>query len=231
MFRTKLMPYHKSCGFRCCQTMFGILLFLSLLVLTGCSIADNADINSRLVDKSFVNSELCSPPCWYGLVIDKSTKADVLTKLDQLPFIVHEKYREYSTVWNDDNNAKEIQFDCVNFKYCGGALISNNKLKRLWLRVGYDLTLKEVVDKIGIPDFLDYGIRIQGGCKVDLWWLKHGLVIESIDEKTDEECQNISTGNGITPQKLVSIITYFSQGSTVTPGDCCKRITWPGFAK
>lgn len=211
--------------------LFDVLIILSLLIFNSCSNFTEISTDDSFIDKSFINSEPCSPPCWYGLEIDKSTKADVLAILDRLTFVDHEKYREYGSVWLNDDNAKEIQFNCTYLKNCGGALISNDKLKILWLRVGYDLSLKEAVDRLKAPDFLVYEFRIQGGCRISLWWVEQGIILETIDNNSIDECQSLSLGKGLTPHKMVRLITYYSKENTGTQGDCCKRIDWPGFTK
>jgi hypothetical protein len=231
MYKTKLTLSNKSDkgnGLWITRLLVAILS----LVLNSCSGITLSTTDSALVDKSFLTGKPCTAPCWYGLEIDKSTRADTLDKLNQLDFVKHNAYKEYGTVWNNDQNAREIQFYCLNQpnEVCGGALISNNILKRLWLKVGYDLSLKDVIDKIGPPDFQDYELQIQGGCNISLWWTERGILINII-ENNYTECQKIADGSGISPQKMVKLITYFAKEDFGEPGDCCKRIPWPGFAK
>ena len=229
MYRTRSIPSHKSSFYKNNLRRLWLLAYISVLVLNSCSGAVKTTTDT--VDMSFINSESCAPPCWYGLEIDKSTKADVLAILDQLAFVVHDGYREHGTVWNNNDNASEIQFSCVSLDNCGGAIIYDDKLKILWLRVGYDLTYKDTVDRLGAPDFIDYEFRIQGGCRVNLWWVERGIVIETVDGNSIDECKNLSQGKGLTPHRLVDLITYYSKEGNITPGDCCKRIDWPGFDK
>jgi hypothetical protein len=42
------------------------------------------------VDQSFITGNTCAAPCWYGLEIDKSSEADVMSVLTTLKFIDYE---------------------------------------------------------------------------------------------------------------------------------------------
>jgi hypothetical protein len=212
------------------KNRFGMIRFLAAILLPA---LNSCSVDPALIDRSFLTEETCKAPCWYGLEIDKSTKADILAKLDQLPFVEHNTYKEYGTVWMNDQNAKEIQFHCLNQpdEFCGGALISNNILKSLWLRVGYDLSFKQAVNKLGPPDFLEYEqFSMSGKCRIDLLWIESGIDISSY-ENGSQGCQSVADGNGVSPNKLVAAIFYFAREGFGEPGTCCKRIPWPGFAK
>jgi len=226
MCKIKLMLFHKT-NSRICAGIIGFLAGILLLTLNSCS------TDPTLIDRSFLTGETCEAPCWYGLEIDKSTKADILAKLDQLPFVEHNTYKEYDAGWMNDQNAKEIQFRCLNRpnEVCGGALTSNDILKRLWLRVGYDLSFVQAVDKLGSPDFLEYEqFSMSGKCRIDLLWVESGIDISAY-ENGSQGCQSVADGNGVSPNKLVATIFYFAKEGFGEPGSCCKRIPWPGFTE
>lgn len=226
MWKTRLMPFHRYDN-RNSAGKIRLLVAILILVLNSCS------TDSALVDRSFLTGESCAAPCWYGLEIDKSTKADLLAKLDQLAFVEHNTYKEYGAAWMNDQNATEIVFHCLNRPdaVCGDALISNDILKKLWLSVGYELSFAQAVEKLGPPDFLEYEeYSMSGVCTIDLLWAKRGIEIDT-SEHGSEGCQSIANGNGVSPKKLVANIVYFSKEAFGEPGTCCKRIPWPGFAK
>jgi len=227
MCKIKLMPFHKTES-RNYSGIIGLLVgILLLLPLNSCS------IDPAFIDRSFLTGETCEAPCWYGLEIDKSTKADVLAELDQLPFVERGTHKEYGASWLNDQNAKEIQFHCLNRpdEVCGGALISNDILKRLWVSVGYNLSFEQAVDKLGPPDFLDFEqFSMSGKCRIDLLWVKSGIDIYAYDNGS-QGCQGIADGNGVSPDKLVEVIIYSSKETFGELGKCCKRIPWPGFTK
>jgi hypothetical protein len=206
------------------------------LILNGCSSNIFATERPPVVDKSFLASEICDPPCWYGLVINKSTKDDVLSVLDGLPFVDNNSYKEYETFWIDDTLANEIQFKCLynNINPCGSVTFSNKTLKKIWLTVNYDLSLANVINRLGIPDYLIYfWPNPSGHCDISVLWLKKGISVGFQDDKKYNECESVIDGNGVSSEVLVETTIYASQeffeSSFDLPGGCCKRIAWPGF--
>jgi hypothetical protein len=231
MFLTKLELSDKFSGNQDRLNIGYLLLIMLAVAINGCSKSTTDE--AALIDRSFLTGEPCEAPCWYGLEIDKSSKEDVIAKLDQLPFIDHSTYHEAGTVWMKDEGAREIQFKCIASKtICGGALTSDDVLKQMWFHVGFDLSFKAVADKIGSPDFLDYGpFNLEGGCRIILWWEQEGIAVDSVDEASDEKCRSIANGNKVTPSLKVRLLIYFAEGGFGLPGDCCPRISWPGFAE
>jgi hypothetical protein len=168
------------------------------------------------------------------LEINVSNKSDILAKLKQLPFVDPASIREKVTTWPDDPYATNIDYDCTHpsEENCGAATISKDKLKKLWMSVGFNLTLKQVVDKLGEPDYLDYGFfNRDGGCKIVLQWPKRGIAVDTVDEHSYELCQMVADGKGIKSDAIVRLIYYSAPEGFGKAGDCCPRIPWPGFAK
>jgi hypothetical protein len=150
MFLTKSKLYHE---------VEIICLVIPALLLTIVLVACSGWKNDPKADRSFITDMPCVAPCWYGLELGKSNKADVAETLKELPFIDKASIHEYGTRWLEDDYAKEFYFGCVHPRKesCGSALISNDKLMSLWLSVGYSLSIEMVVDKLGEPDYLVYG--------------------------------------------------------------------------
>jgi hypothetical protein len=210
-----------------CLVILGLILALALVACSGWK-------NNPKADRSFITDMPCKAPCWYGLELGKSSKADVAVALDELPFIDKASIREYGTRWLDDDYAREYYFGCVHPKKesCGSALISNDKLMTLWLSVGYSLSFKMGVDKLGEPDFLDYGgcVPYTPVCSVSLYWLRKGIVISS-DLKNGKVCQAIQKDNSI-PADLQVTDIFYTVEDAFGPGTmgCFHRISWPGFS-
>ncbi len=210
-----------------------VLVVLLGLIVTGCKSSTVAD---PLVDHSFLTQQPCSAPCWYSLELERSSKRDVYDVLNQLSFIDSSSIKEVGTSWLGDDTAKEILFGCTHpqVKSCGGVLISQDKLKRLWFIVGYELTFQATVDQLGPPDYVDYGPYHPevGGCIIDLNWPEKGIVVENMDTRSDAQCQNVKQGKSFSPEIGVTAIFYsVKEGFGTHPGGCCTRISWPGFTK
>src|SRR5947207_7639708 len=92
------------------------LLIMSIvgLFVFGCShstpiSAFPSTPSAEQVDKNPFPGIPCAAPCWHGLQINKSSKEDVLSTLDRLPFIDHNSYKEYTTLWVNNIAAEEIR--------------------------------------------------------------------------------------------------------------------------
>lgn len=238
MLLTRSVPYPErkvkaADLFTCSRVVWWSLLALFTLVATSCTRAED----EALVDRSFVTGQPCAPPCWYELELDKSGQDETYAALEQLPFIDQASIRETTgLVWLGDEDAKEIYWGCLHprVKSCGGARLSQGKLKLLWLAVGYDLTFKTVIDQLGPPDYVDYGPYHPeaGGCQIHLMWPQRLISVDSLDKRSDAECQAITSGKGISNGTGVRTI-YYSVRETFgpQPGGCCTRIPWPGFTE
>lgn len=204
---------------------------LLAIVVVACT----SDSEEHLMDRSFLTGQPCSPPCWYGLILNESDEQAVYATLPQLNFIDQAAIHEWGTVWMNNENAKEIRFGCLHprDKACGGALLSENRLKRIWLSVGYELTVQAVVQRLGAPNYVDYGAYHPevGGCVIDLNWPQKGIAVRSLQRSSDLQCQAVGAGAGLGPDTRVNTIYYSTgEGFSSQPGGCCARIPWPGFS-
>lgn len=215
----------------CSRMSYRYTVLLIMVVATACSV-----VNDPKADQSFTTDEPCAAPCWYGLEPDQSTKADVVAVLKQLEFVDSTSIQEYGTSWFGDDSALSINFGCVHPQNtsCGSAVISGDKLKSLGLSVDYELTMKMAVDKLGIPDYVDYGAYHQevGGCTMTLSWPQRGIDIGMLDTKNETVCRAIRDGKGIPADLRVTDLYYSAKEAfTSSSAGCCTRISWPGFAE
>lgn len=236
MLRSRSDLFHKflsgATNSLVCKQCTSWLFLLFLLLAVGC--APNAD--DPLVDHSFLTGEPCAPPCWYRLELDKSSEEEVHTTLEGLAFIDQDSIRETKFAWLGDPNAKEIHYGCSHprDKSCGGAQFANDRLKLLWMTVGYNLSFEMAVEKLGFPDYVDYGPYHPevGGCVIDLNWPEKGITLQSLNRGSDTSCQALRDGRGVDPNISVKTIYYgTSEVFGPEPGGCCNRIPWPGFVE
>lgn len=208
------------------------------LVIVGCF----SSIDDSLIDRSFLTQQPCAPPCWYGLQIEESTESDVVATLKTLPFIDQETISRYGPTEQDDENDLRISYDCryarekALEKRCGGARLSQDRLKSIWMAVNYELTFETVVDLLGPPTYIDYGpyhVEVPGGgCIVDLAWPDRGIVVGYLDTTGNSLCQAIRNGTLIDSNAQVQTIYYIAREAFgPKPAPCCKRVSWPGLEK
>ncbi len=214
----------------------GTWLFIILLGFGSTSCSEAMD--ESIVDRSFLTEQPCSPPCWYGLELGKSTEEDMYTTLKSLPFVDQTTIVERGATWQSDENARSITFDCLHpwhgSKWCGDATFSADKLTMLWLSVNYDLTFETVVQRLGTPDYISYGpyhVEV-GGCEVLLYWPKSQICVDSLDTTGDRVCRMLNAGQGIDPAAKVSNIIYMvHEAFPDGPEEGLPYAPWPGFAQ
>ncbi len=208
----------------------GHWIILLVALLTACSQAVDPK-----VDRSFITDDPCAAPCWYGLKLDESTTSDVLTTLATLEFVNPNFVRQFETSWTGRDKAQAVGFGCLHptNNNCGEAIFVDDKLKSLWVAVGYELTLGEVVNKLGEADYVEFGLYHPevGGCTVDFFWPTSGIIVGFLDTRSETICQGLRSGQPITPDLSITSIVYVAQvDSATTPSACCTRIDWPGLA-
>jgi hypothetical protein len=163
----------------------------------------------------------------------ESTEEEVMKTLVELPFIDPDSISEYGTVWQSDNSAKSIMFDCIHprIRDCGECLVSANKLRRLRLPKNFELTVFSATDKLGPPDYISYGVfPPSGDCVVFIDWSDRGVSMSHVSTKDRNLCQTLPKGQKIDPNMKVKDIFYFEKlysDQPVKNGD--NFLDWPGF--
>jgi hypothetical protein len=203
-----------------------LIIFLSI---TGCK-------EDPLIDRSFVTDQPCSAPCWQGIIINKSSLDDVTKVLKELSFVESSSIRVRDVKLTGAQEDTEVAFDCSHPKQkrCGVIILRNDKAVYISLSVGYPLSLKEVVDKLGVPDYVtsDLYHPEAGGCVLSMEYINLGIVVESFDRQSEKNCHALESGEGLNPKIKVDGLRYQSpvephESSCMDPG--CVR--WPGFEK
>ena len=204
---------------------------LLLSVTAGCSIPVPRTFP---IDQSFLTGEPCAAPCWYGLKLDEATQETILSTLRGNELVDESSIRIYdNSVWPQFPTASEVYFCSKSEKHhCNTAVLSQGKLKMLWLSVQYDLTLKEIVQRLGEPDYISYAPYHPEtrGCTLALYWPKSRLFVENVSETDDSVCQALSAGKGINPNiKVTGMVYAVSEafGPGLTAG--WPYAAWPGF--
>lgn len=214
------------------------LIFIFVLALTGCSARISTPNKIPIVDRSFLTGEICDPPCWYGLKINKSSKEEALLTLNQLPFVDVNSISEYEIYWFNGVLASAIKYNCVNIDsdiYCGNMIIYEGTLKENFIGVYYELSLKNAVERLGTPDHLIYfWPSPYGRCEITVTWIKKGAAVTVRDKNDYNECESIIDGNKVSPKILIDTILYTSpeileEHYVKNPGTCCTTLQWSGF--
>ena len=190
------------------------LLILPGLLLSSCgprcrsqvpALLDGAD--PTLIDKSVITHEPCAPPCWQGLMPRQSTDEEVLVTLKDLPFVDQSSivYSEgYAISWHSSlSNSSADRFGIVSLDEDGFVILVSTPLE-------YELTLQELISSLGPPDLFAISRTRRSNCHwASMYWLEAGLEAETHLGLTPQD------GQVVTPDTLVSIVTYFRSATNV----------------
>ena len=215
------------------------LSFLFLILLSFTASCGSNEVDEAFIDKSFLEKEPCAPPCWYGLELNQSSEEDIYTTLRQLPFVEKNSIREWGTVWNDDENAKEIFYKCVYSQRpkentCGGLLLSKNKLKEVWMSVNYDLSFFMSTELFGYPEYISHvPIGVEAvGCTVSLYWPDKQILVRSDTKKAcpalyeQEQGFKLDSSTNVTFVMYTAYNNFYSESIGEWP-----YYPWAGFAE
>ena len=146
-------------------------------------------LEPSLMDQSILTDTPCAAPCWYGLELGKSTKADALATAHTLSFIDPKEFPEkpeYYMYWDGSKNVQTpgtfVHLRCRQpDQTCASLLFVNDLLKEILIAPNYDLTFGEVVAHLGAPDYIQFSpISVSSPlCSVGLTWKQRGIKVGS----------------------------------------------------
>lgn len=206
--------------------------------LTACAQRPTPTLEASLMDKSLLTDKPCPAPCWYGLELGKSTKAEVLATLQTLSFAdpntIQEVAYGYWDLTTDKNlPATLIGIDCRQpNQQCVGLTISNNVLVGIGLFPNYELTLSEVVGHLKEPDYVG-AVILQDltTCKLMLMWVKKQIQMERTEPNGKNLCEAVRAGQRLDPSLTVDAIYYdLPQWFKKIPEEGRDR-PWAGLAR
>jgi hypothetical protein len=227
-------------------TNFVSLLILFLMSTQSCSSKFGMNkqivINPDHMDSSWMTGIPCPAPCWYGLELGKSRKEDVIAKVKELQFINAGSMYEMDTRIRDYSNPESLLGRLVTFNckepadlQCIYLRFASDTLYDILITPNYEVTFKQAVERIGVPDGLSY-VRANPdtkGCYVRIIWVEHQMEIRHYEEAHTfgkDLCDRINEAdNKMIPDLLVHDILYM-------PKDWVEEIwahenyrEWKGF--
>ena len=145
-----------------------------------------------LVDRSFVTSQPCEAPCWYGLRLGESTLDDIRMTLPELSFVDQSQLYEQST-GEFGPNEKLFVVHCsysTEADLCAELTTSKDgKLSKIIIIVAYELTLQRAIEYLGVPTF--YNINPSPNkdvCYVEVFWPEKDVVVSLSDSPRERLC-------------------------------------------
>lgn len=207
--------------------LFFFIISLGGIFLYGCSDITPTPLPSQ-IDKSLFTGVPCEAPCWYGLEIGKSNEDDVLVTLATLSFLKQDTININpvtsmpsidSSIWSD---GVRITADCTYpQKHCITVNVVDDILTKIEVELNYDIDVNEVVENLGKPDYIGYGML--GGeriiCEVYLVYQDKRTVLVSQKfegHKTVEKyCGTIRDTGKVMSTLVVPRIRYMSSQELV----------------
>jgi hypothetical protein len=222
------------------------ILVLVFLFVTSCetpilqqNLPQDSALNSRLVDNSFFDENPCQAPCWYELQLGKSTESEVRMKLGNLSFIDSSKIEEQSSSYWDSTEQKIVQAKliaarCINptNQICASMLIAGGKLKSIILFPNHTISVRNVVDHLGVPDYFQLLPSFTMNCLVRLVWKQEQILISISNQFVTSLCNELRNGKSIDPTLRINSIEYVMPDDiqlTSIPEDR-RDYKWPGFS-
>jgi hypothetical protein len=217
------------------------ILILLIGGLAGCQVAlptPKPTLEAALMDQSLLTGKPCSAPCWYGLELGKSTKAEVLATLPDLSFadpttIEEDAYGYWDLEIHQNLPATLISINCRQpQRQCADLTVSNDILVSIGLFPNYELKLGEVVDYLGVPDYVGSVMeQDQTTCKIALWWINRQIRLERSVQNGQALCEAVKAGNRLDPNLTIQRIYYDLPAAFAKIPLTSRDRAWPGFAE
>jgi hypothetical protein len=176
------------------------VLFSLLWLISGCASIDlelKPTASPDLRETSFLTGKPCAAPCWRGLKIGVSTYAQVMRVVSNLNYIDQKTNRVAAVLVPDLDSenlvlGKEITATCVSGESnqpCLRLTMANERLSEIEIILNADLTLSEVIARLGNPDYVGYinANTDQVQCEVELIWVEQQLSMRSKASSTNAE--------------------------------------------
>lgn len=185
------------------STRVALLLGAFSFVLAGCQ-------TQPQIDKSLLEGQPCTVPCWYNIVPGISTETDVRSELEKNP-TVRKRSVEY-----DQTSVDGIPLEVFSWTGSGTGLnrlyLQNGIVIRIDLRIQYDLTLEDLVNKYGAPE--QVYTRLSG---TDFWnylvvfsYPSLGIQVSSFQSRIDPDKFVVQPGIGLLSESfVVNDVVYF----------------------
>ena len=193
-------------------------------------------LDADRVDRSLLTDQPCPAPCWYGLELGKSTRADVLATLRTLSFADPDTIQENAVGYWDRFSHKSLAATVIGANYrssrqqSAGLIVANDTLLSIGIFPNYPLSLAQVVDHLGPPDYVSAIMGLdRTTCYLELIWLNRQIVVGRTELNGQQLCDTLDSGKSLDPNLIVEEIHYelpqwFSE--IPAPG---RDHPWPGF--
>ena len=186
---------------RFCSEVINVLFIMLILLTVSCRATPPTvgptytplpTVPINLTDRSWLTDQPCRAPCWYSLKIGTTSITDAQKMVIELPFIDPNSVKNTpATFWDpisdEGLDSRFLSYSCKqpNSMVCSSLQFVQNKLIEIRLYPNYQITLKEVVDSIGPPDYVEATAMTPEivDCMVRLYWWDRQMTISYRERK------------------------------------------------
>lgn len=134
---------------------------MAVMLLAACRPLDTSNQNlyqpvPTVVEPGLAYGQPCSPPCWRGLVPNKSTSTDVAKAIEQLGASGWAK-----SIEGNPNTGFFARPSLLTNQGTVGVYVDNGIVHHIFGNLLFDYSVRELVDQIGEPDNLYFVYRGQ----------------------------------------------------------------------
>lgn len=204
-----------------------------------------ATLEASLMDRSLLTGQPCEAPCWYGLELGRTTKAEAEAMAGTLSFIDPTASEERPDGYWDPAQQTTLPATFVHLKCrqperqtCAGLLFVNDTLRRIHLSPNYPLRFADVVTSLGDPDYVQVfpapGHEML--CDVGLIWKERRISVDFLNEASavgPVRCEAVRGGRGIEGDLAVQQVVYMlpDDVALTTVPQPGRDFPWTGFSQ
>ena len=200
-------------------------LALFAILITAC----NGTTGEYPVDQSFLTGEPCPAPCWYGLEIGVSTEEELLETLKKLSFVDQESIHQVNNVFWPGEVAYAIEYNCSRQSgyLCGDVGLVDQTIIYISQFLQYRLTLREVIDILGPPEYMDYYWMDPHNPQILVSFLwSEKSILASANIKNINQIDDLIEGEALSADMLIESITYSVPDGFQRE---VNKLPWPGI--
>jgi len=205
-------------------------------------------VDRSLMDRSLLSGLPCAAPCWYGLKLGVSTSGEATAVVAALPFLNPGVASEGLTSYWDEATQESLAAVLVRFackqpdQTCATLVFVDGILVQIYLSPSYELSFREVVARLGAPDFVQvmrYHAEAPKFCRIGLIWASRDMTVafDSADPwpapgERRVDCSEVEGGLNIDGDLPVQTIFYGLPDDAVFASipETGRDFAWSGFA-
>ncbi len=179
-------------------------------------------------DQSFISGEPCGAPCFYNIELLTTSGDEAKDILENLSFINPASIIEEDNVYDEDSYY--IKYSCSEdlTELCGYIGVSSYQMVTgMGHKVFYRLSLADVVDKYGTPDFSYKNAAYSGTdqCEIVVYYVDQNFAVEIIEEGDTGLCQDFGDTETLNGDLQIDWVYY----NFINEEIAANMIEWQGL--